>query len=413
MELSTTLMSLSQLNMHKKRVFLRADLNLPLHNMADNQATQARLKTLIPTFTAIQQAGGKIILATHIGRPTARHNTHLIDANLSTKRLVPLLEKLGYTVDFEPDLLLAAKKSHQSFETILLLENLRFFQGEQEPSPQFAELLAATADVYVNDAFGLIHRNDTSVTLLPELFPQESKAAGLIIEKEITTLATLTQTPSQPFMLVVGGSKVKDKIRILVTFLQAPENKRATTLIIGGALALPFLKATGRSVGASHCDETDVAVAHDIMATAKTAGITIVLPTDMLVAKKIDGPAQIAPISAIPDDGICVDIGPASIALFSQHLATAKTIFANGTMGIYEYPEYQKGTKGILASIAANQGLTIIAGGDTVAAAYELNVADKITFCSTGGGATLAFLAAHKPYQELPALRVLRSNDAW
>lgn len=408
MKHSITFNPLSSLDVRKKRVFLRADLNLPLNGLDGTSVSQARLTALVPTLAAIQEGGGKVILATHIGRPAARQNTHLIDERLSTKLLIPALEHQGFKVDFEPDLLMAAKKSHQAIDSILLLENLRFFQGEQEPSPAFAQLLAATADVYVNDAFGLIHRNDTSVTLLPELFACNNRAAGLIIEKEIATLTTLTKAPAQPFMLVVGGCKVKDKIRILETFLEAPERKRATTIIIGGALAMPFLKANGHSVGASHCDQADAMVASNIIAQAQKRGVQIILPTDVLIASQVGKcSGEIYPITDIPENGVCVDIGPASTALFAEHLARATTIFANGTMGIYEYPEYQKGTNGILASIAANKGLTIIAGGDTVAAAQHIGIADKVTFCSTGGGATLAFLAAHDLYEELPALKAL------
>lgn len=401
------------LNIQKKRVFLRADLNLPNNTDENNTTSQARLTALIPTLTKLLQGGNKIVLATHIGRPTPLHNTHVVDQLLSTKTLVPKLEKLGFKVDFESDLMLATKKSFQAFDTILLLENLRFFQGEQEPCLIFARLLAATADVYINDAFGLIHRNDTSVTLLPEIFPKDHRSTGLIIEKEIETLTTLTKTPQHPFMLVLGGCKVKDKIKIVMTFLKAAADKRANAIVIGGALAIPFLKAKGYQVGASPCDAPDVMVATEIIEAAAGAGVAIILPTDLLVTNQIGtGTPQVCLVNAIPDDGVCVDIGPASIALFSQHLAQAKTIFANGTMGIYEYHDYQAGTKGILTSIATNQGLTILAGGDTVAAANHLKLAEKITFCSTGGGATLAFLAADNPYQELPALKALQASDA-
>ena len=401
------------INVQKKRVFLRADLNLPSHDLLDPTAHHARLEALIPTIKTLMQGGNKIILATHIGRPTPRHNTHIIDEQLSTKLLVPKLEHYGLKVDFEPDLLQAAKKSVQAFDRLLLLENLRFFQGEQEPSLNFAQLLAATADVYINDAVGLIHRNDTSVALLPTLFTKENRSAGLIVEKEIATLTALTKEPAQPFMLVVGGCKVKDKIRVLMTFLHAPEHKRASAIIIGGALALPFLKANGCATGACPCDQADVAIAMDTIKAAATAGISLILPTDMNVTSKLgSGTLQIYSVTSIPHDGICVDIGPASLQLFSQQLLNAKTIFANGTMGLYEYPEYQKGTNGILTCIAANKGLTILAGGDTVAAAHKENIADKVTFCSTGGGATLAFLGASDPYQEMPALKALYADDA-
>ncbi|MFA6527125.1 MAG: phosphoglycerate kinase [Candidatus Babeliales bacterium] len=400
------------LNVQKKRVFLRADLNLPRHDLLDTTTHNARMEALVPTIKLLMQGGNKIILATHIGRPSPRHNTHFIDEQLSTKLLVPKLEHYGFKIDFEPDLLQAAKKSVQNVTTILLLENLRFFQGEQEPSRLFAQLLAATADVYINDAFGLIHRNDTSVTLLPNLFTKDNRSAGLIVEKEIATLTALTKEPAQPFMLVVGGCKVKDKIKVLMTFLHAPKHKRASTIIIGGALALPFLKANGYTTGASPCDQADVAVAMDTIKAATAAGVSLVLPTDMKVTSKLgSGTLQTCSVTTIPNDSICVDIGPASLQVFSQQLLNAKTIFANGTMGIYEYPEYQTGTNGILASIAANTGLTILAGGDTVAAAYKENIADRVTFCSTGGGATLAFLGASNPYQEMPALKALYAND--
>lgn len=400
------------LSLKQKRVFLRADLNIPINQTITSQPHE-RLQYLIPTLNVFRNNGNAIILGTHIGRPQPRVNTTIIDEAYSTKHLIPLLAREGFNVIFEPDLVHAVKQSHSAFGSILLLENLRFFKGEQKPSESFAELLAATADAYVNDAFGLIHRNDASVTLLPMRFPKENRSPGLLVEKEITTLERLIQSPSHPFIVILGGCKVKDKSTILKTLLNVPSNRRPDIILIGGALAFPFLKNQGHTLGTTVVTDNDAAIAADIMKIAAQNNIELVFPSDIVATTATlddKSTATVYPVTAVPAHVRCGDIGPATVDHFIATLVHAKTIFANGTMGVYEDHNFQNGTKSILHAIATSPGLKIIAGGDTLAAAHHEDVAQRMTFCSTGGGATLAFLSANNPYEELPALKALFEN---
>ncbi|MFH1644444.1 MAG: phosphoglycerate kinase [bacterium] len=363
---------IQNLDLKHKRVFLRADLNVPLKNKKISQ--DFKLQSILPTIDYILKNGGKVILATHIGQPNAKSQTNFFDENLSTKILVPWFKKNGYEIKYEIDLKKAELESKQNFKQILLLENLRFFNGEQEQNLEFAQLLSNLADIYINDAFGVSHRNDASVTLLPQLFDKNHKAFGFLIEKEIKNLTKLKQNPEQPFMLVVGGNKIKDKIPLLKNFIN---QKLAQSILIGGAIAQPFLKKEG--------------ITNEILAQKNNA--KIVLPTDFI---KIDN-----------ED---VDIGPESIKIFENEIKRAKTIFANGTMGIYEKEESENGTKQILNAIANSDAFTVIGGGDAVAATFMFDLSDKIDFLSTGGGAMLAFLSCEKPFIEMPGLNSITVN---
>jgi len=338
-----------------KRVFLRADLNVPIKDKKVMQ--DYRLRSILPTINAIQTDGNKVILATHIGRPDASSRKNFFDENLSTKILVPWFEQHGYSIDYEIDLLKAIEKSNRNPEKILLLENLRFFNGEQQTNVEFAKLLAQLADSYVNDAFGLLHRSDTSITLLPQEFDPDHRSFGLLVKKELQTLTALKENPQQPFLIILGGNKGETKLRALDTLLGKPKQTRPETILIGGAIAQDFPE--------------------NLLKKAKQNSVTVVLPVDT----QKDNNKNI------------VDIGPKTIELFKKEIARAKTIFANGTMGICETKEHETGSREILQAVADSNATTIIGGGDAVAATFQFGLESKMSFLSTGGGATLAFLA--------------------
>ena len=397
---------IKDLDLKSKRVFLRADLNVPLKDKKILQ--DYRLKAILPTIDYIQKHGGKVILATHIGRPKAKDVTNYFDENLSTEILLNWFTKNGYKIKHEKDLLEAQIKSKEDFNEILLLENLRFFNGEQgskEERLELAELLTQLADVYVNDAFGLIHRDDTSVTLLPEMFDSSQKAIGLLIEKEIKELDKLKHNPEKPFALVLGGAKIKDKIALLENFLKETDKKRVDSIIIGGAIAYTFLKAQGHEVGKSLVENDFLEFAQNMLNLAKSKEVNILLPLDHLVSE--NNSFKFHETSQIPQNGFCVDIGPKTIELYKKEIEKAKTIFTNGTMGIYTKPETSNGSKEILQAIAQSNTYTVAGGGDCVAAAFQFNLQDKFDFLSTGGGATLAFLSTEKPEENLPGLKRL------
>ncbi len=365
----------------RQRVFVRADLNVPI---AENGTIKndKRLKSMLPTIKHIQKRGGKVIIGSHIGQPSGGNLEH----HLSTRNLVSWFEQEGFVVDFESDMLAAQPKTYENQERIMLLENLRFFVGEREYSMPFADLLANLADLYVNDAFGTMHRNDTSVSLLPRLFLPQNRGWGLLVEEELSHLEPLHVAPQQPLMLVLGGAKAADKIPLMTNFLlhHAPQ-----AILLGGKLAFPFLAAQGKNLGASQPSTEEITLAKQVLDNLRST--KLILPIDFVVT-----------------NDVITDIGAQSIDLFANHLTNAKTIFLNGTMGINDTPADSQGTAGIINAIAQLHDCTkIVGGGDAVAAVETLGKANAMTFLSTGGGATLAYLASENPWQELPGLKAL------
>ncbi len=392
------------LDLKHKRVFLRADLNIPLKNKKILQ--NYRLESIIPTIKYIQENGGKVILATHLGRPKAANTINFFDENLTTEILLPWFKAKGFKIKLERDLQKTQILSMQDFTEILLLENLRFFNGEQGTTKErqsFVQMLKPLADVYINDAFALFHRDDCSVTMLAQQF--EKKAFGLLVEKEIKKLSKLKENPAQPFVLVLGGIKVKSKINLLQNFIEKSETNRPQSILIAGAIANTFLKAQGFNVGKSLVEDESIDFAKDFLNKAKEKGVNILLPQDLLVAQN-EAEFNYYQKGKIPNDGICVDIGPETIESFQNIIKNAKTIFTNGTAGIYTKPESNKGSQKILELIANSNAYTVAGGGDCVAAVYMFNLQEKFDFLSTGGGATLAFLSSKDPQKDLPALKV-------
>lgn len=400
--------SIKSIALRGKRVLLRADLNVPLVQGAIEQ--DFRLRAIIPTIRYIQKQGGKVILATHLGRPSAVGKSHLYDASLSTKHLVSWFVDQGITVNHETDLVAAHHKSKQHPTHLLLLENLRFYNSERETNAHFAELLSYLGDVYINDAFALVHRHDTSVTLLAQEFDATHRGIGLLMEKELAELTKLRENKTDDLIILVGGNKIKDKVPMIERFMDPELHPNLKAICLGGGVGLAFLKAQGYETGQTAIDDDTIEHAQKILTLAGDNKINLMLPLDHRVALHGHKDLSVVDIShKIPEHGTCVDIGPRTLQAFSDELLKAKLIFSNGTMGIYEQSACRLGTCGILAAIAKAPGYSVIGGGNTTSAIHACNLHDDIGFISTGGGATLAFLGCADPETDLPALAAIAS----
>jgi len=377
-----------------QRVLLRADLNLPMKH--GTFTDDFRLRALLPTLDNLQKEK-KIILVTHLGRPKQKNES------FSTKQLIPLLQKYGYSVEFEDNLEKAYKKSFSNPETILLLENLRFFPGEQNGDPIFAEKLARLGDTYINDAFGVIHRTDCSIIEVPKLFSTEKRSIGPLVEKELTALKQLKNSPQKPFLLILGGAKLKTKIPLIKEFIG-----KADTIILCPALVFSFLKALGKPVGKSLVDDSLLLECKKIVEQTQKTNTEILFPVDYQIAHKtFDGPTSLIDSIEIPSDAVGISIGKKTEKLFAQNIAHAKTIFFNGAFGNPKKEKTLVGLRSVLSAMSQSNEFTVIGGGDTVALAEQFGLSDKFSFCSTGGGATLAYLADEK----LPALDLLLKHQ--
>lgn len=364
-----------------KTVFLRADLNVPLK--AGHIYSDIKLKALQPTIDLLRKKQARIILATHLGRPTEP------DPTLSTEQLMGWFEKQGYNIIFAANLTQACEKAAALTNgDILLLENMRFYPGERSQDGAFSAQLRALAQFYVNDAFGLLHRNDASITLLPSLYDAHHKSIGLLVEHELEALAHLKK-PEHPFVLILGGGKVSDKLPMLESLLD-----KVDTLLLCPAICFTFVHALGKPVGASLVDTQLLDKAKEIMAKAKAHGVRIEFPRDYLVAQgSINGPLSMVDADKISSDQIGISIGPKTEKAFNSVISQAKTIFYNGAMGFQERPETQESLKTLLQAIAQSTAFTVVGGGDSVAAVYKYGLNSAIHFCSTGGGAAIAYFA--------------------
>jgi phosphoglycerate kinase len=400
------LLRIKSLQLRGKRVILRADLNVPIIQGAIEQ--DFRLRSILPTIHHIQQNGGKVILATHIGRPSAVGKAHLFDEALSTKHLVPWFQAQGFNTNHEADLVAAHHQSKQHLRHILLLENLRFYNSECETNAHFAELLSFLGDVYINDAFALAHRHDTSVTLLAQQFDSNHRGIGLLMEKEIAEFTKLRENKTDDLVILVGGNKIKDKVPMIEHFMDPARHPNLKAICLGGGIGLAFLKAQGYETGQSAIDDDTIAHAQKILTLAGDNHIGLRLPLDHRVALPGQQDLMVVDVTyKIPEHGTCVDIGPRTMKVFSEELAKAKIIFSNGTMGIYEQTACRLGTCGILEAIAKASGYSVVGGGNTASAIHACNLQGQIDFLSTGGGAMLAFLGCENPEKDLPALAAL------
>ncbi len=384
---------IDSLDLAGTRTFIRADFNVPLKNGAITDAT--RIEAALPTIQWAIAQGAHVILASHLGRPKSGP-----DPKLSLKPVAEHLAKvLHLKVRLAPDCVGAQVEQltrSSNRKEILLLENVRFHPEEEKNDPGFAQQLAALCDVYVNDAFGAAHRAHASTEGMARLVPK--RAAGFLMKKEIEGLSKITENPDRPLVAILGGAKVSDKIKIIEHLLT-----KVDALLIGGAMAYTFLRAQGQSTGDSLVEDDRIETARTVLARAKELGTPVRLPIDHLVTTALDGSAPADVMVEIPFGTKGVDIGPASVALYKTEIAKARTIFWNGPMGIFEVDAFSKGTMAIADALAESDALTVVGGGDSIAALARSGRSADISHISTGGGASLEFLEG----RELPGLAVL------
>jgi phosphoglycerate kinase len=379
-------LSVRDLDVKGKRIFMRVDFNVPL-NDAGEITDDNRIQASLPTIQYIVERGGRLILASHLGRPKGKVNPKYSLKPAATR----LAEVLGKPVAFSADCIgPEAEAAAQALKDgdVLLLENLRFHPEEEKNAPEFAQKLAALAEVYVDDAFGSAHRAHGSTEGITHFL--SPCAAGLLMEKEIEYLGKAVGHPDRPYVAIVGGAKVSDKIELLQNMM-----KFADSVLIGGAMAYTFLKAQGVEVGLSRVEADKLDLARDLLQFAERRSIEFRLPQDHIVAEKLDAgaTAEVAPTRSIPADRLGVDIGPATRADYAAQIAKAKTIVWNGPMGVFEIPQFAEGTMAIARAVADSSAVSVVGGGDSVSAVKKAGVEAKITHISTGGGASLEFLS--------------------
>jgi phosphoglycerate kinase len=379
-------LSVREIDPKGKRIFMRVDFNVPL-NDAGEITDDTRIQASLPTIQYIVERGGRLILASHLGRPKGKINPKMSLKPAATR----LAQVLGKPVAFATDCVgpeaEAAAKALKDGD-LLLLENLRFHPEEEKNVPEFAQKLAALAEVYVDDAFGSAHRAHASTEGITHYL--SPSAAGLLMEKELEYLGKAVGHPMRPYVAIVGGAKVSDKIELLQNLM-----KFADSVLVGGAMAYTFLKAQGVEVGQSRVEADKLDLARDLMQFAERRSIDLRLPLDHIVAEKLDASAtaEVAPTRSIPANRLGVDIGPATRADYAAQIAKARTIVWNGPMGVFEIPQFAEGTMAIARAVADSSAVSVVGGGDSVAAVKKAGVEAKISHISTGGGASLEFLS--------------------
>lgn len=386
--------SIRDLSLQGRKLFLRVDFNVPLDGGRVSDDT--RVAETLPTVRLALEKGARVLCASHLGKPKGKRKPELSLAPVAAR----FAELLGKPVRFVDECVgPEAAKAADALGPgeVLLLENLRFHAGEEGNDPEFASALAALADVYVDDAFGAAHRAHASVVGVPQRLKE--KGAGLLLEKEVRELSRLLE-PARPFAAILGGAKISGKIDTLRVL-----SKRADLLLIGGGMANHFVRALGLSIGRSLLEEDRVPLAREILDDCKAAGRMVALPSDFVVAKSPDdgAGAKTVAINRIPDGLMALDIGPKTLEQFQRLLGPVKTIFWNGPMGVFEKPPFDAGTMGVARIVAASPAVTVVGGGESVQAAHAAGVAEKFTHVSTGGGASLEFLAEGK----LPGIEAL------
>lgn len=380
-----------------KRVLCRVDFNVPL---ADGEVSDdTRIRAALPTITYLMDHGAKVILCSHLGRPDGVG----YQEEFSLKPVAEYLSKvLGKPVAFAQDTIGdSAKEVVASLKDgdVALLENLRFDKREKKNDPEFAQALADLADIYVNDAFGAAHRAHASTAGVASYLPAY---AGMLMEKEVNTLTSMLDNPNHPFVAILGGSKVSDKVAVIDALID-----KCDTLIIGGGMCFTFLVAQGYRVGTSLMEQDWIERAKDMLKKAEDKGVSILLPSDVVCADAFanDAKTLVCGVEAIPEDMMGLDIGPKTTESYAEAISHAKTVFWNGPMGVFEMSSFEAGTKGVALAVAANKEAdTIIGGGDSVAAVNKFDLADQMTFISTGGGASMELVQG----EALPGVEALK-----
>jgi phosphoglycerate kinase len=398
----TDLLTLSDLDLPRlggRRVFVRVDFNVPL-SAAGEVIDATRIEEALPTLRELIAAGARLVLASHCGRPKGAPDPRYSLRPVARK----LAEVLGAEVAFAAECvgpLAEAAAAALAPGQVLLLENLRFHAGETSNDAGFAAQLAALADAYVDDAFGSAHRAHASVVAIVDRLPR--KAAGRLMEREVAALAKLLGEPERPFAAILGGAKIEGKIDTLANLLP-----RLDMLLVGGGMANTFLAARGHDMAASLVEPDRLDLARDILASASARGVAVTLPVDLVVTDDLAAPRRVETVAAenVPAGMKAVDIGPLSRQQFAAAIGGARTLFWNGPLGVFETPPFDAGTRAVALALAACPGYSVIGGGETVAAAHQAGVTDRIGHVSTGGGASLEFLAG----KVLPGVAVLESR---
>ena len=387
-----------------QKVLIRVDFNVPLNDKYEI-TDDNRMRAAVPTIKKILNDGGSVILMSHLGRPKDGPTE-----KYSLKHLIPHLSELlgGTTVLFANDCI-----GEQAYLTagmirpgeVLLLENLRFYKEEEKGDKVFAEKLSKLGDLWINDAFGTAHRAHASTAVIAEFFPAEKRMFGLLMEGEVASAEKVLHKSEKPFVAIIGGAKVSDKILIIENLME-----RATDIIIGGGMAYTFMKARGGKIGNSLCEEDRLATALEILQKAKEKNVSIHLPEDSVIADKFDANATtaVAPSDAIPDGWMGLDIGPKAAGIFTEVIKKSKTILWNGPMGVFEMEKFQKGTRAVAVAIAEateSGAFSLVGGGDSVAAVNQFGFADKVSYVSTGGGAMLEYFEG----KVLPGIAAVQS----
>ncbi len=379
-----------------KRVFVRDDFNVPLDGQSITDDT--RIQSALPTIRLLLERNARVILCSHLGRPKGKP--------VEEFRLWPVSIRLGELLGMPvqqatdvvgPD---AAERANKLADgDVLLLENVRFEPGEEKNDPELAKQLASLAEIYVNDAFGAAHRAHASTVGIAGYLPSY---AGLLMDAEVSALQCLIENPERPFVTILGGAKVSDKIGVIENLIP-----KVDEILIGGGMANTFLLAQGKEVGKSLAEHDFVEQARALLELAITRGVKIGLPNDVIVSEKIDGEPRAVDVNDIASSQAVFDIGPKSAARFGESIEAAKTIFWNGPMGVFEKPVFAEGTRSIAKAVAASSAFSVVGGGDSVAAVEQMGVADKISHISTGGGASLEFVEG----RELPGIVALGHDD--
>jgi phosphoglycerate kinase len=397
----------SEHNFHGQKALIRVDFNVPLDKQTFAITDDTRMRATLPTINKILADGGSVILMSHLGRPKEGP-----EDKYSLKHLVPHLQELlgaDRQVFFANDCI--GEKAYLTASMlkpgeVLLLENLRFYKQEEKGDKEFAEKLSKLGDVYVNDAFGTAHRAHASTAVIADYFPAGKKFFGTVMEGEVIAGEKVLRQSEKPFVAIIGGAKVSDKILIIENLLE-----RATDVIIGGGMAYTFMKARGGKIGNSLCEEDRLQTATDLLAKAIQKGVSIHLPEDSVIADKFaaDAETKIAPSDQIPDGWLGLDIGPKACGIFSEVIRKSKTILWNGPMGVFEMEKFQAGTKAIADAVAEstqNGAYSLVGGGDSVAAVNKFGYTDKVSYVSTGGGAMLEFFEG----KELPGIAAIKNG---